>query len=88
VNALLGLPEPEPAFRLGALGAATRRNAERDEFVRARSRREGDDVVLEPISGQESHMMARAGRAEALIEIEAGEGELPAGSPVRYLPLA
>jgi hypothetical protein len=33
-------------------------------------------------------MMARAGRAEALIEIEAGEGELPAGSPVRYLPLA
>ena len=88
VNALLGLPEPEPAFRVGVLGAATRRNAERDEFVRARSRREGDDVVLEPISGQESHMMARAGRAEALIEIDAGEGELPAGSPVRYLPLA
>ena len=64
------------------------RNAERDEFIRARSRREGDDVVLEPIGGQESHMIARAGRADALIEVGAGEGELSAGSPVRYLPLA
>ena len=88
VDALLGLPEPQPGFRLGVLGNATRRNAERDQFVRARSRREGDEVVLEPISGQESHMIARAGRADALIEIEAGDGELSAGSSVRYLPLA
>lgn len=88
VNALLGLPEPEPAFRLGVLGAAARRNAERDQFIRARSHREGDDVVLEPIAGQESHMIARTGRADALIEVAAGEGELSAGSPVRYLPLA
>ncbi len=88
VNALLGLPEPEPAFRLGVLGNSTRRNAERDQFIRARSRREGDDVVLKPIPGQESHMIARAGRADALIEVEAGDGELAAGSPVRYLPLA
>jgi len=88
VNALLGLPEPKPAFRLGVLGSATRQNAERDQFIRARSRREGDDVVLEPISGQESHMIARAGRADTLIEVEAGDGELSAGSPVRYLPLA
>jgi molybdopterin molybdotransferase len=88
VNALLGLPEPEPAFRQGVLAAAVRRNAERDEFIRARSRRERDDVVLEPISGQESHMIARAGRADALIEVEAGEGEIGAGLPVRYLPLS
>jgi molybdopterin molybdotransferase len=88
VNALLGLPDPEPAFSLGVLGSAARRNAHRDQFIRARSRREGDDVVLEPISGQESHMIARAGRADALVEVEAGDGELSAGSPVRYLPLA
>jgi molybdopterin molybdotransferase len=88
VNALLGLPEPEPAFRRGLLeGSSVRRNAERDQFVRARTRQEGDDVVLEAIAGQESHMIARAGRADALIEVEAGDGELAAGSPVRYLPI-
>jgi len=88
VNALLGLPEPEPAFRQGALTASVRRNADRDQFIRARSRREGDAVVLEPISGQESHMIARAGRADALIEVVAGDGEVAAGSSVRYLPLS
>jgi len=88
VNALLGLPNPEPAFRLGVLGSAARRNSDRDQFIRARSRRDGENVVLEPISGQESHMIARAGRADALIEVEAGDGELAAGSSVRYLQLA
>jgi molybdopterin molybdotransferase len=87
VNALLGLTDPEPAFRGGVLARSVRRNAERDEYVRARSRRDGDDVVLEPIAGQESHMIARSGRADALVEIEAGAGEIAAGSPVRYLPL-
>ena len=88
VNALLGLPEPEAVFRQGALTASVRRNADRDQFIRARSGREGDAVVLEPISGQESHMIARAGRADALIEVVAGDGEVAAGSSVRYLPLS
>jgi len=83
----VGLPDPEPAFRGGVLASSVRRNAERDEYVRARSRRDGDDVVLEPIAGQESHMIARSGRADALVEIEAGAGEIAAGAPVRYLPL-
>jgi molybdopterin molybdotransferase len=87
INALLGIPEPEPAFRRGVLAASVRRNAERDEFIRARSRLDGVEVVLEGISGQESHMIARAGRADALIEVEAGDGEIAAGAPVRYLPL-
>jgi molybdopterin biosynthesis enzyme len=64
-----------------------RRNVERDQFIRARTRRDGGDVVLEPIAGQESHMIARAGRADALIEVEAGDGELNAGSSVRFLPV-
>ena len=81
-------PEPKPAFRQGALTASVRRNADRDQFIRARSRRAGDAVVLEPISGQESHMIARAGRADALIEVVAGDGEVAAGSSVRYLPLS
>ena len=87
INALLGLPDPLPAFRNGTLAAAVRRNADRDELVRAARRRDDGVEVLEPLSGQESHMIVRAGRANALVWVEAGEGELAAGSPVRYLPL-
>jgi molybdopterin molybdotransferase len=87
VNALLGLPSPLPAFRSGKLGAAVRRNAERDEFVRATLADEDGEVVLSPVLGQESHMIVRSGRAAALAWIPAGEGEIPAGSPVRFLPL-
>jgi molybdopterin molybdotransferase len=87
VNALLGLPDPLPAFRRGTLGSAVRRNAQRDELVRAAVRREADDVVLEPLSGQESHMIVRAGRANALVLVEAGSNELAAGTVVPYLPV-
>jgi molybdopterin molybdotransferase len=87
VNALLGLPDPLPAFRQGTLGAAVRRNGERDELVRAAVRRDGDEVLLEPLSGQESHMIVRTGRASALVLVEAGAGELPAGASVAYLPV-
>jgi molybdopterin molybdotransferase len=87
VKTLLGLPDAEPRYLQGILAASVRRNRERDEFVRARSRRDGDDVILEPIAGQESHMIARAGKADALVAVEAGEGEIEAGSAARYLPL-
>jgi molybdopterin biosynthesis enzyme len=87
INALLGLPDPLPAFRNGRLGSAVRRNADRDELVRAAVRGNGDEDVLEPLSGQESHMIVRAGRANALVWVDAGEGEVAAGSPVRYLAI-
>jgi molybdopterin molybdotransferase len=87
INALLGLPDPLPAYREGILGAPLTRNPERDEFVRARRRRSADAVTLDPVTGQESHMIARAGRADALVAIEAGRGEVPAGAAVRYLDL-
>jgi molybdopterin molybdotransferase len=87
VNALLGLPDPLPAFRRGRLATPMRRNAARDEFVRARAREDDGETVLEPLTGQESHMIARAAPATALVEIPAGEGEIGQGSAVRFLPL-
>lgn len=87
VNALLGLPDPLPAFRRGRLAAPVRRNGRRDELVRAVARPDGDETLLEPLPGQESHMIARAGRANALVLVEAGNEELAAGSAVRFLPL-
>jgi molybdopterin molybdotransferase len=87
VNALLGLPRPLPAFRPGTLAHPVRRNPQRDEFVRATVADDDGSVLLSPVPGQESHMIVRAGRAGALVWIEAGEGELPAGSSIRFLEL-
>jgi molybdopterin molybdotransferase len=87
LRALQGLSEPLPRLQVGRLAAALRRNAARDEFVRARSRLDQSEVLLEPLSGQESHMIVRAAAADALVHVPRGEGRLEAGAPVRWLPL-
>ena len=87
VRALQGVPEPLPRFDRGRLAGARRRNAERDELVRARLRRSTDGPLLEPLSGQESHMIARSASADALVLVPRGEGELADGSLVDYLRL-
>lgn len=85
--ALQGATDPEPAYETARLAAPLRRNAARDELARARSRRDADGTLLEPLTGQESHMIARAAGADALVLVPAGEGELEAGDRVRYLRL-
>jgi molybdopterin molybdotransferase len=85
--ALQGARDPGPAFTPGELATPVRRNPERDEFLRARLRADGGRVLLEPLSGQESHMIARAAAADALVFAPRGEGELAAGASVRYLAL-
>ena len=65
-----------------------RRNAHRDEYVRARRSGTDSGVVLEPVSGQESHMIVRAATADALVHVPRGDGRIDEGSPVRYLVLA
>src|SRR5579862_2442120 len=79
VRALQGLADPLPRFEPGRLAAGLRRNAERDEFVRARLRTDGEALVLEPLAGQESHMIVRSAGADALVHIPRGNGELGAG---------
>lgn len=83
LRALQGLAEPLPRFERGRLLAPLRRNAARDELVRARA----DDGSLEPLVGQESHMIARAAAANALVYVPQGEGTLDAGADVRWLRL-
>lgn len=89
VLALQGVADPRPWFERGELAAALRRNPVRDELARARvrPRADGDGVVLEPLSGQESHMIVRAAAANALVFVPQGEGELEQGSQARYLRL-
>jgi molybdopterin molybdotransferase len=82
--ALQGSSDPRPAFLPGRLGVSLQRNAVRDELVRARVE---DGGVVQPLRGQESHMIARAAHATALVLVPRGEGELAAGAPVSWLPL-
>jgi molybdopterin molybdotransferase len=85
--ALQGARDPGPSFQPGVLASSVRRNSQRDEFLRARLRSDGDSAVLEPLTGQESHMIARAAAADALVLAPRGDGEIAAGSGVRYLLL-
>src|SRR6266566_1389219 len=87
IRALQGQPEPLPRFERGRLAGALRRNVARDEFVRARLRLDREGAVLEPLTGQESHMIVRAAAADALVHVPRGEGELQAGGAVSWLRL-
>jgi molybdopterin molybdotransferase len=88
VNVLLGVPDPLPEYRRAILASAVKRNPHRDEYVRATRRREGEIVLVDPLPGRESHMIASAARADALVAVEAGEGELAAGEEIRYIAIA
>jgi molybdopterin molybdotransferase len=87
LRALQGLREPLPPLEEGTLAQALRRNGARDDFVRARARPGADGVVLEPVTGQESHMIVRTAAANALVHVPRGDGELAAGSRVGWLRL-
>ena len=87
IRALQGVRDPAPRFALGVLGAPARRGPRRDDYQRAQLELADGAAVLHPVSGQESHMIVRAAAADALVHIPRGDGELAAGTAVRYLPL-
>ena len=82
--ALQGAADPRPAFLPGRLEVSLQRNAARDELVRARIDAGG---LVTPLRGQESHMIARAAHANALVLVPRGDGELAVGGTVSWLPL-
>ena len=85
--ALTGHPDPAPPFRPGVLVESIPQRPERDDFVRARVTWGEEGALVDPIVGQESHMIAHTAAATGLAWIPRGPGSLPAGSRVRFLPL-
>ena len=83
LRALQGARDPGPHWLPGRLSVALRRNDQRDQLVRAR--RNSD--LLEPIVGQESHMIARSAAADALVLVPRGDGVLDEGAQVRWLQI-
>jgi molybdopterin molybdotransferase len=88
VLALQRAADPLPHFEPGKLARSLRPNPVRTELVRARSRVVDGEVELDALTGQESHMIARAASADALVLVPAGEHELASRSPVSFLRLA
>jgi molybdopterin molybdotransferase len=85
--ALQDASEPGPVYDVGRVSKPLRRNEHRDEFVRARRLFGAEGVTLDPVSGQESHMIVRAAAADSLVHVPRGPGELTADEPARYLVL-
>src|SRR5262245_17418177 len=85
--ALQGMTVPGPHWAFGTLGRSVRRPAARDDLLRARCSVTDSGITLEPVTGQESHMIARTSTADALVYVPRGDGELVAGAAVRYLRL-
>jgi molybdopterin molybdotransferase len=72
-------PLLEPA---AVLGAAVRRNPDREQAVRVRLERRGGQLVATPNGPQGSHIVTSLLGADALAFVPAGEGELEAGANV------
>jgi molybdopterin molybdotransferase len=87
LRALQGDPHPAPRFRPGVIAAEVRRRPERDNFVRATTTWTADGAILDPIIGQESHMIVRTTAADAIVHVPCGAEPLPAGGSVRFLQL-
>jgi len=85
--ALQGMADPGPLYEAAVLASPLRRNPARAHLARARAVTSSSGTTLEPLSGQESHMIARAAGANALVLVPAGEGELAAGEAARFLRL-
>ena len=87
IHALQGLADPGPRLLPGRLSEEVRQSDARAQLVRARIDAGGEEVLLVPLSGQDSHMIVRSAAADALVLVPVGDGSLPAGAAVRYLPL-
>ena len=85
--ALQGHPDPAPPFRPGTLASEVRPRPERDDFVRARVTWSDGGALLDPIVGQESHMIVHTTAADAIVHVPRGTDVLAAGRAGR-LPAA
>jgi molybdopterin molybdotransferase len=88
VLALQGVAQPRPRFERGRLGGGLERNPGRDELVRARLSFDDTGALVEPLPGRESHMIARAALADALVLVRRGEDRLRPGDSVEFLRLS
>lgn len=86
---LMGSPHPEQALTFDAkLTKDLRKKAGRAEFVRGVLESRGNEVVVHPTTGQDSHMLSGLATANCLIEFPLEAEALNAGAMVRVRMLS
>ena len=85
--ALQGHPDPAPPFRPGTLAREIWPRPERDDFVRARVTWSDGGALLDPIVGQESHMIVHTTAADAIVHVPRGTEVLAPGARASFLLL-
>ena len=86
LDGLQGRAEPRPRFT-ARLASDWNKSHERLEFLRGRLRSSDEGVLLvEPNPAEASHQLRGAADSDALIVLEAGVRQYPAGTPVPVLP--
>lgn len=70
-----------------SLGVDVRRNVRREQAIRVRLERRGEETVAVPNGPQDSHALTSLLGADALALIPPGEGSLEAGTRVKLAPL-
>ena len=85
---LAGLKRPDLGWTWGVLDHPVDRDDERARLVRMSLRHDAQGVArLNPLPKQDSHMLSNLGRADVLVWVEAGNDEVAAGQPLRWIPL-
>jgi len=79
-----GRPLPQSQARLGV---DVRRNTRREQALRVRLERRGEETVAIPNGAQDSHVITSLLGADALALIPPGEGTMEAGTVVTLAPL-
>jgi molybdopterin molybdotransferase len=87
IAALQGASDEQMIEAEAVLGAAVRRNREREQALRVRLHRRNGSVVATPNGPQGSHMMSSLLGADALALIPPGDGELAPGARVALASL-
>ncbi len=84
---MLGDVSESNHLRSAILNGTLSKRSARTEFVRAKLSHEGDNAIVTPCAGQESHMLGGLVTANSLIVFEGEAGTLPDRSRVPVLPI-
>ncbi|WP_435104957.1 molybdopterin molybdotransferase MoeA [Arhodomonas sp. AD133] len=89
IDLLQGAAAPGPQWRTAIADSDLRGDAARATWVRV-VRRVDDEgrVCVAPSDHQASHMLSNLCEANAFVHLPAGTERVPAGTPVRWLPIA
>jgi molybdopterin molybdotransferase len=88
LDCLEGVAQPGPHWNAGRLAGPVARDGQRVRLLRMRLDHAADGTaLLQPLPGQDSHMLSNLASAQVLAWVPAGEGECAAGTALNWTAL-